>query len=743
MSEAVYSYAYFDVINFSNQFETSGYALTISPFTFKPRYSTDAFSTKRILWNFGDGTLSKSVTAVHSYAAPGTYNVSLYLYDGEGEAFYDSFTQTIQVYNFVTDSIVLSAHNLNFLASSIESNVFNVLRFNSWQTYNALSAVGYTIALAASGNNAPFISQQNYNADKYAHLGKYSQFYQYEYVASTDLYDYVAKDVFTTSNTELYAKIDGDAIVFCNSADDGSIFVGTSGYAVATYKDDIATTDHPTLIFAHFDNINFPDYDIKVASIESTNPVLQTNAQSFYCTVTALPPAGLFFSSNGLSSMPINDVQFTNTKIPFIVQIIDSNNASCKYCENLTRLSTSVPLTANSIQLAVWDVINSQPITAAFVDSFGSFADSDTGIYKGYCGFDTPYESVCLVANADVTSDFGTSTFTVSSNNFAVVGTNYNAAKVGEDFDASETIKAYRFQETLLDKTAFFDGFIGSIVGSVSSPTYALGKRINEKITNFVANTQDVDTCNIPALYSMKQMLNINVKQFERYNFSVPAELARLMDILSIKQSKLWGSSNNFAENFDKKGLPYSTKWGVNLGEPLNAMTAMLTAGAYTQPIVAYEKFSNTFKLIHTDALSSQHLTFVDPIKQTYPLSAYNDYWGWGLILPESFDPAIFDHYYIFYRYVPGYEGTILDSIINWSDSNTTISRTLSSYSKWSSDNGIMQTIIANTLFRGLSLFAPVADQYLPFLLLDDAMLLDDNSTFITLDDNISTLLFD
>lgn len=743
MNEATYSYAYFDVINFSNQFETSGYALSISPFTFKPRYSTDAFSTKRILWNFGDGTLSKSVTAVHSYDAPGTYNVSLYLYDGEGEAFYDSFTQTIQVYNLVADSIVLSAYNLNFLTSSIESNVFNIVRFNSWQTYSALSAVGYTIALAASGNNAPFISQQSYNANKYAHLGKYSQFYQYEYIANTDRYDYVAKDIFTTSNTELYAKIDGDSIVLCSGDEDGSIFVGTSGYAVATYKDDIATSDHPTLIFAHFDNINFPDYDIKVASIESTNTVLQTNAQSFYCTITALPPANLFFSSNGLSSMPINDIQFVNTKIPFIIQIIDINNSPCKYCENLTRISSASTLTANSIQLSVRDTATSQPITAAFVDSFGVFGDTDTGIYKGYCGFDMPYESVCLVADANVTTGSTTYTFSVSSNNFAIVGANYNAAKVGEDFDASETIKSYRFQETLLDKTAFFDGFIGTIVGSVSSPTYALGKRINEKISNFVANTQDVDTCNIPALYSMKQMLNINVKQFERYNFSVPAELARLMDILSIKQSKLWGNSNNFAENFDKKGFPYSDKWGINLGEPLNAMTAILTAGEHTQPIVAYEKFSNTFRLIHTDALSSQYLIFTDPNKQTYPLSAYNDYWGWGLILPESFDPAIFDHYYLFYDYIPGYEGTILDSIINWNDNNTTISRSMSSYSNWSSDNGIMQTVIANTLYRGLSLFSPVVDQYLPLQLLNNAMFLDDNSTVITLDDNISTLLFE
>jgi hypothetical protein len=659
------------------------------------------------------------------------------LYDGQGESYYDIFTQKVTVYNFLQDSIVLSAADLNFETSSI-NNKFVIYRFNSWQTYNALSANGYTIALAVSGNNAPFIVQQEYNADKYAHLKKYSQFYQYAYNEDIQAFDYAASDTIKTTNEELYVKIANNRIVFCNALDQNATFVGTSGVATASYKDDEPTTTHPTLILAHFTNVTFPDYNNAAAT---ALPVLQTNAQSFYCTLTSMPPAFLSITSTGLSAMQINAMQFANTRIPFVVQITDANDVACKYCLNLKRVDSNGSLSASTIQINVVDATTNAPLTAAFNDEFGFFANYDTGIYKGYCSSDVPLSSIKITATAQVSSIFGIQTLSGESAAFAVMDNDYYLAKINENFDQAATYKSYRFQETLLDKTAFFDGFLGTIVGDADATPNVLGKRVHEKMSNFVSNTQDINACNIPALYSLKQMLNINIKQFDSYNFSVPANLARIMDALSIKQSKLWGHANEFADNFDKKGFDYSTTWGINLGDKLDALTTILTAGSASQSIVAYEKFSNTYRLINTDALSSSNLQFIDANKQTYALSAYNNYWGWGLILPADFAAADFDKYYLFYKYNNVAQGAILDNIINWDDANTTINRASSSYNDWSKDNGTMQLLLANALFAGLNLFSTISGvsaQLIPTTLYE--LFLDDSSTVLTLDDNASIL---
>lgn len=706
-NEIKYSYAYFDVLNFTNEFSTSGYALSICPFTFKPKLDEQLFSNKRILWDFGDKTTSKSITATHYYKLPGEYDVSLYLFDGDNEAYYDTFTQKVVVYNFVNDSIILSAGNLQFYTSS-NKDKFNVLRFNSWQSYNALSAVGYSIALSVSGNNAPFITAQQYNLDKYAHLKKYSNFYQYLYNADTRNYDYVTTDIITTDNVELYAKIDNNALAFCSSTDANAAFVGTSGAAIAVYEDDVPTSTQPTLIFAHFDNVSF-DTAASPSSTASTMPPVLTNAQSFYCTISALSATGMSITSTGLSSMQINSTQFIDTRIPFVVQIIDENDSPCKHYKNLKRISNNDALSANTIQINFVDASTNTGLTGYVVDDFGVFENDDVGIYKGYCMFTDSLSGVKISATAYVSSgEFEISQLSAQSTTFSVINNNYNVAKINEDFDQAATYKSYRFQESLLDKNVFFDDFLGTIVGNVSANTNALGKRIHEKIANFTSNTQDANLCNIAALNSLKQLLDINIKQFSANLIDAPANLSRLIDILSIKQSKLWGHNNEFAENFDKRGIEYSNTWGTNLGSQLNSQTTILTAGSASKSIIAYEKFSNTYRLINTDALSSNFLEFIDNDNQTYALSTYNDKWGWGLVLPVNFNAADFDKYYLFYEYVDARQTLLLDSIINWDDINTTITRTASSYTEWTRDNGTVQTLLANSLFSGLDLFASV-----------------------------------
>lgn len=747
MSDVLYNYVYFDTLNYTNASATTGYALSICPFTFAPRVQSDVLlSNKRILWDFGDGTTSNAVTAQHAYSLPGTYQVTMYLYDAQGNAYYNAYDSTVTVYNYLNDSIVLSASNLNFTVSDIDGNAFDVYRFNSWQNQNKTDA---TVMLYVSGNNAPYIDEQQYNLDKYGHLKKYSQFYQLRFNNNLQIFEYVPTNNIITTSTDLYVRLSASAIVPCASTDAGAVFVGTSGFAACAYRDDLPTDVDPTLIFASFDNIDFKDpNNASLPNDINAKQMVQTNAQSFYCTLSTLAPTSIFISSIGLSAMPINAVQFTNVRIPFVVQIANAAEAPCKYCSNLKRVSELGALSANTIQIYAIDATTQQTLSVAVVDDFGEFVNYDAGIYKGYCSFEMPLTGVQIAAVASVSSIYGVATLSATTGVLEIIDNTVAVTKVNENFDQAAKYKSYRFQENLLDKDVFFDSFLGTIVGNASAYPDALGKRIHEKQANFVSNTQFVDSCNIEALYSLKNMLNVNIYQFEQFNFGVPAELARLMDLLSIKQSKLWGAANAYAENFDSKGFIQSDVYGINLGSALDSQTTILTAGSAAGYIVAYEKFSGDYKLINTDLLSSTHIEFIDASKQTYALSAYNNFWGWGLVLPNNFEPQMFSKYYDFYEYIATPQGSIVNSTINWNDSINTISRTQSSYDAWSGSNGTMEKLLQQVIFNGLSLFSTVTGQsasYIPIPPVATGTLLwmDDSTTTLVLDDGATGLALD
>jgi len=105
------NYNYFYIKNYTGMFSTSSYSLPITPFTFIPTGITDIgnqYSNKKLLWDFGDNTTSKSVTATHSYSLPGTYTITLYLIDALGNGVVDSYKQTVDVYDIVPDNFVVT-----------------------------------------------------------------------------------------------------------------------------------------------------------------------------------------------------------------------------------------------------------------------------------------------------------------------------------------------------------------------------------------------------------------------------------------------------------------------------------------------------------------------------------------------------------------------------------------------------------------------------------------------------------
>ena len=292
----------------------------------------------------------------------------------------------------------------------------------------------------------------------------------------------------------------------------------------------------------------------------------------------------------------------------------------------------------------------------------------------------------------------------------------YELYKHNEDFDFERTIKDLRFQEILLDKSIFFDDFIGTIFGDVSSRYDILGKKLYEKIFNFVSNNADIDLCDIKSLISMASMTDDYGIVFDRALAQEPAEVKRFLDILSINYNKFRGGKNKFDENYDPQGTTTKDIYGKNLGDEITSLTYEVTAG---NDLVAYEKYSNSYIRLNTfqplSALSGLNTGNPTGNANTYMLSDYStevtnaslsggNSWGWGLILPSTYNFETVKTFYEFYSLSAVYDNSVLNGLIDYDNGLTTVNFNEPLSSLEGKDN-IFDIIIQNSLFSSLSLF--------------------------------------
>ena len=1123
-------YIYFYVKNFTGEDSLSGYALDICPFTFIPNLHIDSYSDERILWDFGDGTTSTSLCATHAFLFPGVYKVQLFVYGEDGQAYISTYSNTVDVKNFITDTICLTSTSNYILEAGTlgPQDGLNIIRYNSWQSYEALSSKNYTINLFASGSNSNFFNLAEYNASKYSHLDLSYKFYDKQFNNKTNSFNYAPINSIQTKNNELlYAKINGNKLVLCPSTDEGSSFVGTRGTAAVYFASDQYNINDlwyrdrsPVLVFAGFDTSNFDDFTSykngykEIIKNNKFSYLNQITTNTGFTIIPQLSVSQLAFSLNGIDGLGDEEVyfnirpsQYAGTKIPIVIRAKNNNNYPAKYLPLLSATSSvsqdfeikitalsgsggvvslsgqpiivndfitddniggywkgylqfdnefvknntlndiylsayttysdtfnylkhptplavvTNPLSSNiqvnniiqnykfsssSLELdldrtvnfnsdnisvsglkyiqvipednpdigsyySIWasdfqndylykydtfgnklsalnlkqptlssgasltiasPKVNSiaadsnQDIWVSLYNSISSFkinkttgrvdrvavpnltnnayilpagylgyvnlssfiglntvlpgpvdTDTNNNVWVGYVNPLSSYlykfsstgailSSISLTAGysiADIavgtdnnvwaigqqylttntkisafndiviyhnnstgaiTSVYQTSgraaniTIDINNNAYLTVGNNtvvrilssdfsaasitlpastetsaassmdlkgiagtaskeiivvnssssklnvidtvnntyvnnynipdayaiaagdwtgfkwiakysprqftinttltgrsntfsvyesedrYQIGKIGEDFDATQLYKDLRYQESLIYYDNMFDGFIGTIVGNISSSPNTLGKRVYEKAHNFVGNTVDPDTCGIDALYSLCNMLDVPVNQFEQYKFSTPASLRRVVDLLSIKQSKLWGARNKYDKDFDVNDYDpgRSGYFGRNLGPEINVFYTILTAGSASVPIVAQSKFSNDYIYIDTDILSSQYISYINGT-ETYHMSGFNKYWGWPLVLPDNPTYGDLQQSYRFFSYVPRFENTQYEGIINWEDITTNLNESASGRNTWIGKDQIMEEIIRFTLMDGLSVF--------------------------------------
>lgn len=721
----------FNIQNYNDVEVLTGYALPINTFTFIPDLVTsdNSISTKKVLWNFGDGTTSSDITATHSYVYPGEYRVILYAYGSRGESYISTLAPTITVFDFVHNSLEfaeVSGVELNVKAG--HKQLITIHRQNSWQTYNTLSAIGYTVNLYASGCTAPIVDLNEYNSNAWSHLDLYSSFFKQNTIDNG--VEYVPITSIQTTDIELYARLVDGEYELCEVTDEDSFFIGTSGTAEVYFSSDapknISSVETPIIIFGSLDTKQFDDRLTKSLSYypyQSAIPGYINTAQTVIpvLKVRYTLPTALSFSTNGLdteadavlSTFEIPPISWAYTKIPFIVKLKDAENYSTKF---YPLLSANVQnLTASSaISFATFSLVASSGSSFTPVSSVSFYADfldeaSPTfgGYFKGYFISPTSATNVKLSAtvvvansafyNVDTSSTVASSlsTLTGASNLFNIYTEQglYGIAKENENFDFKKYLMRFTGTDTFGDKVNFFESFLPTIVGKSDSKPYELGKTIYEKIANFTNNNNDIDKANVQALISLCKQQGIHI---EDVNYTYPGQLKRLIDLLSIKQRKLFGSVNQYIFDFTDPSGTSSPSFAVNLGDPVTLTTDSFVVSSY---LVAHELFSNQFILVKTAELSGYSLS------STMPFSAFNNNeWGWNLALPDGVSGIDISAYYNIYRFVDSQNKNVVDSVINWNDSTTTLSFYNSSFFDWSKQDGIMDNIINYEMTKGLRL---------------------------------------
>ena len=719
MSNIKTAYTYFDTYNFTGVQSTSSYALPFAELTFRPKLDESVgsqFSTKKIVWDFGDGTIQESVTGRHAYSLPGTYSVTCIIFDQAGESYNNSFYQTVDIYNFINDSIGISVDTPNTLTLTA-CRINTPITITGSVSYQNLTGVtdNKTIIPYCSGSDVDYF-RDGISEKSYSHLYRYSSFYLLE-TGLNQLTEFVEISSFQVTPTPIYCKLSGASIIQTTSDDASSFFCGITGQRQVYFKSDIPYTNL-NLLFG------YQTGDIKAHNNTTTVGIQVAVEDNLSFDRLSINSNGI--TSEGITSdlFPISLNKFANTKVGFVVKVKDAFN--------FTNKTSSLECAEDSIQFTIVDENNTIYPSVSFFTSYNNLTGLPCGIYKGYFIADLPLtQNVTLSAQfydaASLKTLYGTSDkFNIYPKDY------YTIAKRGEGIDMTQQYKDIAIQPLFVDNKILFDDFVGSMVGNISSNIGdTLGKRVYEKIDNFVDNNSSPDYASINGLAGLVKATNTKSIEFDRTNYLFPCDFGRLIDILSINFGRLRGSADSFNQDFKSYGYQSRETYGKNIGDEID-MSYTVVAG---NDILAFEKYSGKFTLLNTfsplcasnppdvstlvvtygittegDEIITTESTNDLVIEETttiygYQLSAYNETWGWGLVLPEGATINEISNYYLFYEHNPITSDLPVDGVINYNDVTNTLNYNISSYRDWSKQDGVVSNILTNQLYTGLNLF--------------------------------------
>jgi hypothetical protein len=261
-----------------------------------------------------------------------------------------------------------------------------------------------------------------------------------------------------------------------------------------------------------------------------------------------------------------------------------------------------------------------------------------------------------------------------------LVSDNLDIFKVNESYNLAAQIKSYALTPTLQESPYMFDKFLPSIYGYYPYNHQDIGIASYEKIANYILNHSDVDTCEIDKLYSLSDATNTKTDDFL---LNYPSDIKRLMDVLSINQSRLWGSIQKDQTNFKQP----ASDGQFNRGRILSS-TYSVTAGV---PVILKTKSLDKYEFVQTGPILGQ---------TEYPLN-----WLIDILNINQTSGGAWEGYYEFYEFLPTIGTQYGDNIIDWDNPQTTITKNLTSMFQWIGDEQSIDKMFSYRLYKGLGIF--------------------------------------
>lgn len=444
-----------------------------------------------------------------------------------------------------------------------------------------------------------------------------------------------------------------------------------------------------------------------------------------YITVTGAPTAAINYNGNYIKNTTNNRWEHDrySSSYNFFFQRSDKKWAFTYAGLNtiVAASSSTLPSTADwsgaAVNLSDWvydttnvtigsggNITSATTLTSVkFESNYSNLTGTAGGFYKGFMTSNLTGTDLRIRLIYDSTSY--STPFTAYSTPFDIYPKEgiYDVRKINEDHDQTQAYKDLIYQDVLQNKNFFFDKLLGQSVGNKDSDTNTLGIKTNEKISNFVSNIGDIDYCNLKALISMFNSLDIN---FEEYNQQFPPSLTRLIDILTVSPSRQMVRYNQYQDNFDNKGFASKTVFGKNKGEVLPINSTVLHTGLSSKYILAYERFSENYSLINTNILSATDVDY--KTDNSYALSSYNNSWGWGLVLPDGLSGTGISDFYDFFDYDNTIEGSLIDDFIDYANTNCTYLQSVTAIDQITGKDGIADHLLQYNLYNNCGLISGI-----------------------------------
>ena len=666
----------------------------ITEFTFTPKLTGDFatfyhkdISEVKVVWDFGDGyTLSADTPyeATHRYSYPGNYNITLYFYDNEGKALLNTLTQTLSIENFLSNRIKFIVDTKpTLIAGNLSTDANRKIPYNvqvTWQDYNS---AGNTIYFAASGSSSDLYD----NTYKYAFLLPFRAFYTY-----TNKFEKIENKQVVNLSPLYYVPVGGSQTPTLTTNPNplsAAYILGATSNSDIYYYDD---KPGPRRIFAAIDTYNhtIPDYFINEVNTNlNLSELNYKEAALDYIDVNVVRNRStkLILTSTGNKYMTLPDYKRQGDKFQVFVAAGDADGNQHKVYSNFNYDNSGYDSgSINRFKVTI-GTTSSNGVTSTAISSVSSIdfpyssslSSSNLSSFFYFNYTPTVTGTHVLSVSGKPTSDSGTLTGSYTFTVLPSAGSEYY--KINElDFDYKETLKSYRFQDFLYEYDDLFEGVLGSIVGTLSSSPTTYGKATFEKVSNFVINNSDVDTCNISILKKLYDFLN------EESNFNItpaPPELKRLYDLFTIRFRRLMGMDEKFDQSFDTFYSSNSAHAkNVDYNNPLSVTTYTVSAG---QKFVAVQKFNNEAIII--EPMKVPVTTIDDGSTSAYPLSNFNLSANWGWPLDDTTSGTSLSAFYDFYPYIESYNNDRKNNILDYTElSHNILTKQLSSVSAWDTE---------------------------------------------------------